>query len=250
MARRIALAVAIVSVLGLLASVATMARRVSEHNRAERKVYYFKEIVKRDFEFAGRPIHIADEEAGTPRWALDITYGPESLRLPVAIPGNPRLPDLVAHNDWLRVLVFAEARKMTGAVLEQKVTSGEVPARLAIVTRTPIQGAEKGKWQDVWKSGWAYDFYEFLPDGTIRHERYTYPRGPDYALKPGQLPPDSWQLQAASAVTPQAQRPSNRFTMDALNAAGWTLPGAAWCTMMLVGSLAWLLAPRRVRPAT
>jgi hypothetical protein len=35
--------------------------------------------------------------------------------------------------------------------------------------------------------------------------------------------------------------------MDGLNAAGWTLPAAAWSSMVLLGSLAILLAPRGTR---
>ncbi|MBX3380970.1 MAG: hypothetical protein KF805_12830 [Phycisphaeraceae bacterium] len=246
-ARRIALAVALLSAAGLGLSVYTMARRVAEHNQRERKVYFFKEILKKDFEFKGVPVHITDINPGTPDWHLNIAYGAENLRLHVSVPGNPKLPDLVAHNDWLRVLLFAEARHMTAATLEQKVREGEVPERLAIVTRSPLPGAEPGKWQDVWKSGWAYDFYEF-DDGHFKHERFTYPTGkPDREPKPGQLPADTWQFQAASAVTPQTQRPSNRFTMDALNAAGWTLPAAAWSTMLLLGSIAIVVAPARRR---
>ncbi|MBS0190417.1 MAG: hypothetical protein U0573_14120 [Phycisphaerales bacterium] len=248
--RRIALAGAVLSAVGLFGSVFVMARRVSEHNSAERKVYYFKEVPKRDFLFAGKPVHITDSDIGTSRWRLNITYGEEHMSLAVTVPGNPKLPDLVAHNDWLRVLLFAEARRMTAPELQRKMESGEVPARLAIVTRTPLQGAEPGKWQDVWRAGWGYDFYEFERDGTIRHERYGFPTGkPDRNPAAGQLPADSWQYQAAMSVTPQNQRPNNRFTMDALNAAGWTLPAAAWCTMTLMASIAVFFAPRR-RTAT
>lgn len=247
LARRIALAVAVLSASGLGLSVYTMATRVAEHNRRERKVYFFKEILKRDFVYRGVPVHITDINPGTPDWHLNVAYGDENLRLRVAVPGNPKLPDLVAHNDWLRVLLFAEAHQTSAAELEKKVKQGEVPERLAIVTRSPLPGAERGKWQDVWKSGWAYDFYEF-DKGAFVHERYTYPTGkPNRDPKPGQLPPDTWQFQAASAVTPQTQRPSNRFTMDALNAAGWTLPAAAWSTMLLLGSIAIVVAPPRRR---
>ncbi|MBS0187384.1 MAG: hypothetical protein JSS51_04900 [Planctomycetes bacterium] len=254
-ARWMALAVAVVSAASLGTSVYVMARRVAEHNLRERKVYFFKEITKRDFEFKGVPVHITDINKGAPDWVLNVSYGPHDLRLTVAVPGNPQLPDLLAHNDWLRVLLFAEAQKMTAAKLEEKVKSGEIPARLAIVTRSPLSGAEPGKWQDVWKSGWGYDFYEFLPEsagGGFHHDRYSYPTGkPDRQVKAGQLPPDTWQFQAASAVTPQTQRPNNRFTMDALNAAGWTLPVAAWSTMLLLASVAFVLAPKRRRaPAT
>ena len=47
------------------------------------------------------------------------------------------------------------------------------------------------------------------------------------------------------SVTPQTQRPNNKFTMDALNAAGWTMPAAAWSSMMLLISAAIVLAPKR-----
>lgn len=250
LARRIAVAVAVLSGIGLCASVGVMAQRVSLHNERERKVYFFKEIVKKDFEFGGRPIHISDIDPGTANWHLNVAYGPENVRLAVTVPGNPHLPDLAAHNDWMRVLLFAEAKKMTAATLQSKIEAGDVPARLAIVTRTPTPGAEKGSWQEVWRSGWGYDFYEFEPDGSIKHERFTFPTGkPNRDPKAGQLPADTWQYQAAMAVTPQTQRPNSRFTMDGLNAAGWTLPIAAWCTMLLMGSIAIAIAPKRKRAA-
>lgn len=246
LARRIAVAVALLSAVGLVGSVAVMAKRVSEHNEQERKVYFFKEITKKSFEFAGRPVHITDINPGTENWHLNVAYGPEHVRLAVAVPGNPALPDLVAHNDWLRVLLFAEATKMTSETLQKKIEAGEIPTRLAIVTRTPTPGAQKGSWQDVWRSGWSYDFYEFERDGTFKRERFTFPTGkPDRNPKLGQIPADTWQYQAAMAVTPRTQRPNSRFTMDALNAAGWTLPAAAWCTMLLMGSIAIAVAPVR-----
>lgn len=245
--RRIALVVAVASGAALAATVYHMSSLIAEHNRQHRKVYYFKEVNTRGgFNFSGRPVRIEDDDPGGPNWHLNIHYGDDVLRLRVTIPGNPRLPNLTPYNDWLRLLMFAESTGLTTQELEAKVKSNEIPARLVIVTRTPMPGAEPGKWQEVWRANWTYDFYEFQRDGGFGREQYRFSTGkPDRAAKMGQLPPDSWQLQAAASVTPQTQRPNNKFTMDALNAAGWTLPAAAWSSMMLLTSLAIVLAPKR-----
>ncbi|MBY0112176.1 MAG: hypothetical protein K2Y21_05100 [Phycisphaerales bacterium] len=245
--RRIALAVALLSGAGLTASVYHMSTLVAEHNRQHRKVYYFKEVnVRGGFNFDGRPVRIEDDDPGGPNWHVNLYYGDEVLRLRVAVPGNPKLPNLTPYNDWMRLLMFAESTGLTTLELEAKVKSNEIPARLVVVTRTPMPGSEAGKWGDVWRANWTYDFYEFQRGGGFGREQYRFSTGkPDRAAKSGQLPPDSWQLQAAMSVTPQTQRPNNKFTMDALNAAGWTLPAAAWTSMMLLISAAIVMAPKR-----
>lgn len=245
-----ALVVGLLGLTGLVSSVGLMASRVAEHNRQNRKVYFFREVTTRDFEFGGKPVRVSDEDPGGTRWHVNVAFADDVIRLRVPIPGNPKLPDMVPYNDWLRILLFAESRGLTAAELAEKVRSGEIPARLVLVARTPMPGAPQGEWQDVWRSGWAYDFFEFKREGGFIRERYTFPSGkPERGTKPGQIPADSWQLQAAASVTPQKQRPNNRFTMDALNAAGWTLPAAAWSSMMLLAAVGVGLAPRRTRTA-
>lgn len=247
--RRIALAVALFSGVALTASVYHMSTLVADHNRQHRKVYFFKEVNLRGFQFDGRAVRIEDDDPGGSNWHVNVHYGDDVLRLRAVVPGNPRLPNLTPYHDWLRLLMFAESTGLTTDELEAKVKSNEIPARLVIVTRTPMPGAESGKWGDVWRANWSYDFYEFQRGGGFGREQYRFATGkPDRAPKAGQLPPDSWQLQAAMSVTPQKHRPNNKFTMDALNAAGWTLPAAAWSSMMLLISFAIVIAPKR-RPS-
>ena len=244
--RRIALAVALLSGAALTASVYHMSTLFAEHNRQNRKVYYFKEVNLREFQFGGRAVRIEDDDPGGANWHVNVRYAEEVLRLRAVVPGNPKLPNLTPYHDWLRLLMFAESTGLTTDELEAKVKSNEIPARLVVVTRTPMPGAEAGGWGDVWRANWTYDFYEFQRDGGFGREQYRFSTGkPHRAAKTGQLPPDSWQLQAAMSVTPQTQRPNNKFTMDALNAAGWTMPAAAWSSMMLLISAAIVLAPKR-----
>jgi len=250
--RKIAWLVAGVAAVTLALTMRNMAGAIIDYNkRTPRTTYFFQDMKGRELMFAGRKIEFIDEKPGEAGWTLLVKYDGEELRLPVTVPNNPKLPGLAAHADWLSVQRFVGGQNVTAGELADKMRTGELKDRLVVVTRTPMPGAERGAWADVWRKDWSFDFYEFQEDGTISRERWKWPTGgPSKAPKEGELQPDSWQLQAACSVMPLARRPNIKFTSDGLDAMGRTLPIAAWSIMALVVSIAVAVAPaRRVREA-
>lgn len=239
---------AVLALLGLSLSLFFMVRAIRDHNQhLVRTSFLFKEVTDAAFNFAGRPVQLINERPGAPGWTLLVRYGAQSLRLPVSIPGNPKLPGLAAHNDWLRVLRFVDGTGRTTAQVDADLNTGTLTERLVLVTRSPMPGADPGTWGAAWREGWAFDFYELRQDGTFARERLLWPKGrPTRLPKPTDMPmlqTGTWQMEAALALIPQASRPSSKFTQDSLDAMGWTLPVAAWSIMILLLSLGIALAP-------
>lgn len=248
------LALAAASAAGLVVSVWFMAQRVDDfHDANPRETYAFEPVNTRAFVFAGRDVTVQDETSGdaaAPMGHVIIAYGPDHLRLRVAIPGRAELPGLLPYADWLRVMRFG---LLTGRTMSQfrEDLGGEVEERLVVVTRTPRPGTDPQTWGSVWKKDWTFEFHEFLPSGGFASERLKYPT---YRVgqtpKPGELRENTWQYHAALQLLPQAGRngPMYRFTEDAVKRMGWTLPVAATSGLTLFISMGFALAPRR-RPS-
>lgn len=281
--RPIAWSLAAISVCVLIFSAATMARRVAAfHRDNKRAIYAFKPVTTHTFEYAGRPVTLSDEDDPNGIWNLKVAYGPDELKLRVTIPGDRRLPGLLPHEDWLRVLRFAEATGNSLDELRAKMESGAVPDRLVIVTRTPPVGSEPGSWGEVDRKAWKFDFYEFKPAGGFEHERKSFPATKHFnpfAKKPAaapnmppvteaqsepanedevpivngrpsdQLQENTWQFQAALMVMPPARGPNPQFTNDGLHAMGWTLPATSTSMLVMIGALMVAMAPRRAAVA-
>lgn len=262
--RAIAWTAAGLSLAALLASAWVMARRIAEfHRREPPRVWAFQPVAERQFTYAGRPVTLTDEHDAHGSWVV-LRFGEAQARLRVSIPGNPALPGLLPHHDWLRVLRFAESSGVTIDQLQERIARGVERDRLVIVTRTPMPGSDPDTYGAVNKKGWTFDFYELMPDGSIAHEQLGFPVRPRPSLARaarGQPPRQptrptlqegTWQYQAAMHVMPAGQGPATQgFRNDALAAAGWTLPVASLSFLALVASLAAAAAPRRSssRPA-
>jgi hypothetical protein len=101
---------------------------------------------------------------------------------------------------------------------------------------------------------WAFDFYELMPQGGFYHEHLRYPTKTG-AKKPveGELHENTWEFQAALLLIPKGGAnigPTRNFYGDALAAANWTLPAAAFSGLTAMLAVAFALAPRRkVRPS-
>jgi hypothetical protein len=244
-----------------------MARRVATfHQENRREVYAFQTVNDREFEYGGRAVTLRDEEAGDNTF-LVARYGDEELKLRATIPGDSRLPGLLPHQDWLRVLRFAAATGHSLDQLRAKMASGEVRDRLVIVTRTPEAGSEPSSWGETNRRAWKFDFYEFKPEGGFDHERKSFPNqsrprvkaewsnvlsseDPVFTVKrppraADELEENTWQFQAALQVMPPARAPNPRFTNDGLHAMGWTLPATSISILALMTSLVIAGAPRR-----
>lgn len=256
--RVIAWSAAGLSLVVLLVSGVGMARRISAfHRREPPRVWAFQPVGERAFGYAGRSVSLVDERDAQGDW-LVVRYGDEEARLRVTIPGNPNLPGLLPHNDWMRVLRFAESSGVSIGQLQERIAAGQERDRLVIVTRTPMPGSDPETYGAVNKKGWTFDFYEFLPEGRIEHEQLGFPvrarpsltravkgEAPKKPLRPV-VQEGTWQFQAAMHVMPTGQGPATQgFRNDALSAAGWTLPAASLSFLALMASLALALAPRR-----
>lgn len=247
--RRIAIVLALLGAAGALACGAGIARRVAKfHEENPREIFAFKPVEKREFTFAGRPVTLNDDRSIPEQPYLVVTYGDTVERLRATVPGDPRLPDLLPHKDWLRVLVFAPASRRTTEEFLEEFDRVPDNYRLAIVTRTPRAGVDPQTWGAAWKRDWVFDFYEFNREGGFTRERLNYPkRGGIRKPEPGELRENTWQFQAALQLMPQAGGvgPTHNFFGDALSAAGWYLPGAAFAGALCTFAIAFAFAPRR-----
>jgi hypothetical protein len=245
---RIARIVAVLTGLICLGFCVEMMRRVARfHDEVPRQIFAFQRVILQSFSFAGRDVVLEDDLSNPEQPFVVVRYGSDELRLRVTIPGNPVLPPEVRHADWMRVMRFIPAAGMTVEEAKRKIDTGEIPDRLVIVTRTPRAGVDPQTWGSVWKRDWEFDFYEFLPEGGFRRERLSYPtaRGARQP-RPGELQENTWQLQAALHLMPQAGAigPTRNFSQDGLSAAGWTLPLAAFSGLVCAIAIAFSLRPR------
>ncbi|MDX2131687.1 MAG: hypothetical protein SFY69_06525 [Planctomycetota bacterium] len=247
--RLIALVLAATSGVAAVACAVGVARAVADfHKRNPREVFAFKKIEKREFTFSGRPVSLTDDRSNPDQAYLVVTYGDTQERLRVTVPGDWRLPDLLPHKDWLRVLVFAPASGLSTEAFLDEFDRVPDNYRLVIVTRTPRAGVDPETWGAAWKRDWVFDFYEFDRGGGFVRERLNYPkRGGIREPRPGELRENTWQFQAALQLMPQAGGvgPTRNFFGDALSAAGWLLPGAAFAGAIFTFSTAFVFAPRR-----
>lgn len=241
------------SLVLLVVSVWSMAQRVDEYYReTDRRDYLFHPVDTREFIFSERPVKVADATTpghGAGDQTVIITYGDAELRLPATIaPGSPQLPDLKRHLDWLQVFRFAERGRVYVKEFDRQIKTGQIREHLVAIVRTPPAGSDHPAPGEILREEWAFDFYEFNPQGGFDHERLSFPRARKEP-KPGQLVEGTWEFKAALLMMPKLGAPSPRFTGDALPAMGWTLPAAGVSGLVLTLSAALLLAPKRRAPA-
>lgn len=227
--RVIAMAACAACVAGLTWSSWRLAERVGEfHRTSKREVYAFESRTAKQFKFAGKSVTFEDDRTDPQNQLLIVKYGDaEPLRLRVSVPGNPKLPDLLPHEDWLRVLRFGLMSGRTMAQFKADLGSAELPDRVAIVTRSMRPGADPSTWGAVWIKDWYFDFYELLPQGGFKHEKLRYPTNRvGEPAKEGELRENSWEFQAALQLMPQSarERIAGKTTNDAMSHLGWTLP--------------------------
>ena len=252
MSRKALTLIAVLSGVLLAASVGALTQRLAAFYREHpTKHWVFQDLDTRLFTYAGRNVSLEDEKDESGTRYLNIGYGDQRLRLRVAIPHRQHdllvAHGLAAHRDWMRVLRFVEVSGMDPDDAVGKMERREITDRLAIVCRIPRAGVDPQTWGDAWKKDWSFEFYEFLPDGTITTERLHYPttrRGE--APRPGELLEGSWQFDAALFTMPKAGVPNQQFLNTGFKAMGWTFPVACLTSVAFVLSL--VMAVYRPRP--
>jgi len=267
----IAWALAGVSVATLAGSSYTLFRRIDAYNREHpRSMHYFQSIAATEFLYNDTPVTIVESRDADGNGDISFRFGDESLVLEIAIPPrfeqlNLETLGLAAHEDWLHVLrvIEGEPGKDFNTVLGE-VEAAQRTDRLVIVTRTPRPGDFEGMLEkqgvinpdidnDDWGYGevmrkhWFFDFYEFMPDGTFKqHETLRFPSSKYMdGFNPGELRQGTWQYTAALYVIPKGSAPKYNFTEAALVHAGKSLAVAGVSVLVLMGSVAFALAPTR-----
>ncbi len=243
----------------LLLSVTLMSFRVAEHYRTRPPTKFaFQVLDIRDFSFGHPrrlPVSLQDDRIDSDNWHVNVSYGDEAsgiekLRLRVTVPGHPALipVGLAVHNDWLRVLRFADASGKSIDRVVGDMESGATHDRLAIVTRTPRAGVDPSTWGRVWVGDWTFNFYEFLPAGGFEHQTFKFPTSRrSEAYKPGEIVEGTWQYDAAMLVMPEGARPKQKFMNSGVKAMGWTFPVAGFSTMAMLACLTIAVDPKRAR---
>ncbi|HZW10289.1 MAG TPA: hypothetical protein VFF69_10340 [Phycisphaerales bacterium] len=258
--RPIPLAVAVLAVVAIPVFCALMAVRIARYNKAEpRVVYVFGEIEPATFTYAGREIAITERPAPRPGEypTLHVAYGDQSFSLPMTLAPRPhaeQVPGLLSYGDWMKVVRFAPITGRTLEELEQAIHAGEERDRLALVTRSVRPGANPETWGRVWRKDWIFDFYEFMPDGSITHDRFAYPTARSAAAaqkrreSEGGIPEldsRSWQFQAADLLMPEGSAPRIIAGDSPLVAASWTFPAAILSVFTATAALLVAFAPAR-----
>lgn len=238
----------------LLASGYAMSGRAAAYNASQdKKLWAFKDVNLRRFSYAGREVGLTDSASEDGDTIVTLRYGDRELKLSSSIkPGDPALPELIRHADWLKVLRFAEYGTRTYEEFQAHLDEGN--DRIAVVVKRPLTSADP-RTGDVWDKDWAFDFHELRPDGSIDTEGLRLPktRG-NKAPKANELKPGTWEMEAALHLMPKTPpdslsigRPTAAFRNDAMKALGWTMPVAtiSACGFILFAALA--AAPRRKR---
>jgi len=248
--RRNARIIALISGVVVCACAWGIATRIARfHEENPPRTWAFMRVSDPRFTFAGRLVLIQDD-VGAANPGIVVRYGEDQLPLRTTVPGAAGLPIMLREENWMRVLVFTEATGRTVHDIEADLAQNPDNYRLVIVTRTPRAGVNPETWGLAWKRDWSFDFYEFLPEGGFSREHLKYPaRGGIRRPRPGELTENTWQFQAALQMMPQPGGigPTRNFFGDALTAAGWLLPAAAFSGLAFTLAAAFSFAPIRRR---
>lgn len=190
------------------------------------------------FTFADRPVEITEElgsfDAGAGECTVVVRYGDDKLRIPATLtPEHVELPILRRHQAWLAVVRFVEAVGIPTELIDERIASGELRDRLAIVTRSLPPGSDERTWGEIDRKHWNFTFYELLPEGGFERSTGRMPpnrRAADPSA--GELVRNSWQHVVAFQVVPNQNfvpsvggRPPPEAS-SVVGAIGWTLPAA------------------------
>lgn len=262
-------------ILGLLAialvvvCVDVMANRIADYNKTQGRTTYLQfEVNQRTLTCAGREVTIEDlpPESAADNGSVLVTYGDESIKVPVSIPPSKyadNFPGLERHQDWFKLVRFAKLTGRDYNELMQAIIDGQEPDRLVLVTKSIRPGVNPETWGKVWRKDWIFDFYEFLPEGGFNHERFAYPHSRTAAQQEAQRELDaegrgipeldsrSWQFQMAHLLMPEGSTPRIIAGDSPLVAVGWAFPVGVFavlsCTVCLLLAFA---PPKRAQDTT
>lgn len=236
------------SIIGLAAAIPNMARRLS--HRALPVVWFDDPIPNPVFEFLGEPAEIRTTDPQSPeeRPALEIHWRGETRTFAIeeGMRDDPRLPGLLRHDDWLRILAMAEGARSQDE-LKAGIAQGTIHPRLIIAMRLPAEGFDPESWGAVRRREWRYRFVELLPASRSPSKSFETHEG-TYAgldklgdpkfVRDNNLQPEAWKYAAMQQVTPATLfRSKSRPIDDAMLSMGWTWPVAGVSVLALVVGL-------------
>lgn len=261
------LALMALSLAGLVVSIPAMADRLSHRPELrDRPLAWFEDPVTIDrFTFRGEPVAIETRERDESGAALDppivvVTWRGQEAHFPVGGRDDPRLPGLLRHEDWFKIMTMAQAKAPSSDEVRRMIAEGRTRPRLIAAARYPAEGYDPGSWGLVRRREWRYRFVEFLADGpaesSIRSWETTY-ADLERAVAPG--PYDKpvelsradeaeklWQHGAMLQVTPaMLYRARDKQVQQGIHAMGWTWP-VGGASMLGLAAGAALVAASRV----
>ena len=279
--RIIWLAIAALSAAAAGVGTAELAGRIAAWNEANpTPIWFFREVERSRFQFQGREVEVDWELNDRGEGDVLVTYGERTLRLPVAVPTEHDFPGLFRFRDWMRVLLFANSKRLSVEEFERGLNDGSIRLRCAVVTRVPDpEVLDRGAlgdvldlevdqnswgWGETMRHQWTFNFYELLPGGGFEKTTKQWPeswkslyrrqvraaqRGEEIPQRdPNEFAYGQWQHDAALRVSPRA--PGISKERQALRNAGWSLPAVATGILGFIVALAFALAPQRSARAT
>jgi len=259
--RLIGLALAIVSVGVLGASISRLSSRLEQRN--VKTVRFVGAIAGERFTFQGHAGRVEFVPAPSPGDdpTLRLTWRGETADFPVPFSDKAGEDGLARFGDWFAISMLVDGEPTEDELREKwraddRGAVGVVP-RLVVAARYPapgVEGLEKSTWGLVRRQEWEYRIGELRPDGppaeaialsTMNYEQldalylpgqYTDKR---YLLSPAERDEKLWMYYAMQTVTPATQyRGRNKSQSDVVGSMGWPWPVAVGSTLGLVAGIA------------
>lgn len=262
---QIGLLLTVASLVLLCASIWQMQRKLSTRSDLkDRPVVWFNEpIVEPSFRFQDVPCEVRTVTTEAGEKHVEIDWRGRTVTLPVGGRDDERLPKMLRHEDWLKILPMAEERAGTQDQVIEKLVSGQTKPRLIVAARYPAEGFNSGSWGLVRRRDWRYRFIELRVDGPAEESVVEYattyreierivapgPRDqPIEGLTDRQREEAAWQYYAMLQVTPAPlYRAKDKVVEQGMRAMGWTWPAAGTATMGLIVGLGLLMSSRVAR---
>lgn len=260
--RLIPLSIAAAALVVFVLSGFSLFREIDRYNTEQPpQIFYTFVLNVPAFEYAGRRVEISGDnirEDGT--GDVVVTYGDETLNLPVTIPARVTLPRLERYRDWLVFVLWRENEGFNPEETRRFMDAGLIEGNLVAVRKVPRPGADPESFGEVFRSDWSFDFFTFSPEGGFEHERLVFPeserayqrriqraeRGgaPRPERRRNELQPNTWQYATAMHLM-GGKPPSAEFTRGQLVEARLPLAFAGASCIVFLIALGFGLAPRR-----
>ncbi|MFM9956501.1 MAG: hypothetical protein ACKVZJ_00355 [Phycisphaerales bacterium] len=255
------------SLVGLGVSSVSMARRLSDRPELKHKPHFWfnTRIDVEAFDFQGErcevtidpPASTADATGRFPASvtpALVLSWRGQKVRFDFGGRYDPRLPGMLKHEDWFKLLPMVESEGGNNATIMDGLRDGTIKPRLIAAARYPAEGYDEGSWGLVRRREWRYRFAELLVDGpaesSIKTWDTTY-KGIERVVAPGpydkpveglteeQRRERLWQYDAMIQVTPPTLfRAKDKVVQEGMAAMSWTWPVAGASVMgLMIGSI-------------